>query len=143
MTNLHYSYVIDESDQNLRRLVCEKCGYKTEAFPKDVHKKPFREVRKPFREARKFFNAHTCKTVKITPTTADENLNHRDYYGGDSPYEALKIIFYYNLGFCLGNVLKYIIRAGRKDPTKKIEDLKKAQVYLQREIEHLQSQGEN
>lgn len=67
-------------------------------------------------------------------------LNQPDYYGGDSPYEALKIIFHFNMSFCLGNVLKYIIRAGKKDPSKEIEDLKKAKVYLEREIERLEKQ---
>lgn len=40
-----------------------------------------------------------------------------------------------NLGYNLGNVVKYILRAGRKDPSKLLEDLKKAQWYLNREIE--------
>lgn len=40
-----------------------------------------------------------------------------------------------NLGYNLGNVVKYILRAGRKDPSKLLEDLKKAQWYLNREVE--------
>lgn len=42
-----------------------------------------------------------------------------------------------NLGYNLGNVVKYILRAGRKDPSKLLEDLKKAQWYLNRQIENL------
>lgn len=38
------------------------------------------------------------------------------------------------LGFRLGNAIKYISRAGKKDKTKIIEDLEKARVYLSREI---------
>lgn len=62
-------------------------------------------------------------------------INHPAHYGGlDNPYEAIKVIEAWNLGFCLGNTVKYISRAGKKDPTKKLEDLKKALWYLEREI---------
>lgn len=128
-----FSFIVDECNLNSTRLICDKCGYKSFAFP--------RGCKKSIRDAKKDLDVHICKPVEVTPKPTDESLNHRDYYGGDSPYEALKIIFHYNLGFCLGNALKYIIRAGKKDPLKEIEDLKKAQVYLQREIEYLQSQG--
>ena len=43
----------------------------------------------------------------------------------------------WELGFCPGNAVKYIARAGRKDPAKHIEDLKKARWYLDHEIERL------
>lgn len=39
----------------------------------------------------------------------------------------------WNLGFCLGNTVKYVARAERKGAP--IEDLKKARWYLDREIE--------
>ena len=40
-------------------------------------------------------------------------------------------------GFCKGNALKYISRAGKKDPSKKVEDLNKAIWYLKRSIDAL------
>jgi translation initiation factor 2B subunit (eIF-2B alpha/beta/delta family) len=59
-----------------------------------------------------------------------------NYYGGkDTPYEAIKVIHAHNLNFSLGNVVKYILRAGNKDPNTKIEDLKKARWYIEKEIE--------
>jgi 5S rRNA maturation endonuclease (ribonuclease M5) len=64
------------------------------------------------------------------------NVNHPEHYGGETnPYEAIKVIEAWNLGFCLGNVVKYISRAGKKDPDKHIQDLEKALWYLQREID--------
>nr|DAN45172.1 MAG TPA: nucelotide kinase [Caudoviricetes sp.] len=39
-----------------------------------------------------------------------------------------------HLSFCAGNVVKYVCRAGRKDPDKYVEDLEKARWYLDREI---------
>jgi hypothetical protein len=62
-----------------------------------------------------------------------------EHYGGESnPFEAVKIIDHYNLSFYPGNVIKYLLRAGKKDPSKTIEDLKKAAWYLNRYIEVLE-----
>ena len=62
-----------------------------------------------------------------------ETVNHPSYYktGG---IEAIDVIEAWNLGFCLGNTVKYISRAGRKSD-KVLEDLQKAAWYLNREIE--------
>ena len=63
-------------------------------------------------------------------------INNPQHYGGDAnPYEAIKVIEAWALGFHLGNVVKYTSRAGKKDPAKELEDLKKARWYLDREIE--------
>ena len=65
-----------------------------------------------------------------------ESVNHPEHYGGkESPYEAIKVIEAWNLPFSLGNVIKYVSRAGKKGS--KLEDLKKAQWYLNREIDRL------
>lgn len=64
---------------------------------------------------------------------AKEQVNHPDHYGGeDNPYEAIKVIDAWGLGFCLGNTVKYISRAGKKNDM--LEDLKKARWYLDHEI---------
>lgn len=63
-----------------------------------------------------------------------EKVNHPEHYGGgDNPFEAIKVILAWGLGFCLGNAVKYICRAGKKEDA--LEDLKKAAWYLNREIE--------
>lgn len=70
----------------------------------------------------------------------DEQVDHPAHYGGaDDPYEAIKVIEAWKLGFNLGNAVKYISRAGKKDHT--LTDLKKAAWYLQREIELLQEKS--
>lgn len=71
--------------------------------------------------------------------TKEEKINHPSHYGGDTTYEAIKVIEAWGLDFHLGNTVKYISRAGRKDPTKTIEDLEKAQWYLQRKITQLKN----
>lgn len=68
-----------------------------------------------------------------------EMVNNPTHYGGaDNTYEAIKVIDDWDLGFCLGNTVKYISRAGKKDPAKELEDLKKAMWYLQHHIETLE-----
>lgn len=68
----------------------------------------------------------------------DATVENPSYYGGmDDPYECIKVIEAWNLSFHLGNAIKYIKRAGKKDKSKEVEDLKKARWYISREIERL------
>lgn len=69
----------------------------------------------------------------------DKNVDHPSHYGGDTVYEAIKVIEAWGLGFKLGNAVKYISRAGKKDASKTVEDLKKAVWYLEKEIAALES----
>ncbi len=65
-----------------------------------------------------------------------ETVNHPAHYGGvDDPFEAIKVIEAWELGFHVGNCLKYIRRAGNKGD--RLEDLRKALWYLNREVENL------
>ena len=70
-----------------------------------------------------------------------EQVNHPSHYGGkDNPYEAIKVIDAWNLDFCLGNVVKYISRAGKKGNNSAEQDLKKALWYLEHEIESMKGE---
>lgn len=78
-----------------------------------------------------------CKTVAMSSNQVD----HPQHYGGaDSQYEAIKVIEAWQLDFCMGNVVKYISRAGKKNPEKELEDLKKAEWYLKRKIKQLEGE---
>ena len=70
-----------------------------------------------------------------------EMINHPDHYGGDSIYEAIKVIEAWGLDFHLGNTVKYISRAGKKEVDKELQDLKKALWYLERKIKNLENAG--
>lgn len=64
-------------------------------------------------------------------------VNHPSHYGGENnPLEVINIIEHYDLNFNLGNVIKYCLRAGKKDEL--IQELKKAQWYINREIQRLE-----
>lgn len=81
--------------------------------------------------------------AKTLSNDVDQNVQHPIYYGGaDDPYEAIKVIEAWNLGFHLGNTVKYISRAGKKDGNSATQDLKKALFYLNREIELLEKQNQ-
>jgi len=68
-----------------------------------------------------------------------EHVDHPAHYGGaDNPHEVIRCIDAWGLGFSLGNAVKYINRAGKKDATKTVEDLKKARWYLDHEIARLE-----
>jgi len=69
-----------------------------------------------------------------------EQVNHPQHYGGeDKPYEAIKVIEAWELDFHLGNTVKYISRAGKKEKDKELQDLNKALWYLQRRIDNLKN----
>lgn len=63
-------------------------------------------------------------------------VNHPSHYT-DGKIEVIDFIEDKNLGFCLGNAVKYISRAGKKDPSKEVEDLCKAKWYIERRIKEV------
>jgi hypothetical protein len=71
-----------------------------------------------------------------------EEVEHPSHYGGDTTYETIKVIEAWDLGFHLGNAVKYISRAGKKDPKQIVTDLEKARFYLNRQIELLGGSSE-
>ena len=78
------------------------------------------------------------KKVPVAVTLGEyERVNHPKHYTAGK-YEVIDVIEDWNLGFNLGNVIKYIARAEHKD--NKLEDLKKAKWYLEREIQNLEKE---
>lgn len=76
----------------------------------------------------------TPKTVK-----AHEVVDHPSHY----TYGKLEVwdaIIALELNYCRGNVLKYIARAGKKNVENELEDLRKAQAYLAKEIARVESE---
>ncbi len=66
----------------------------------------------------------------------DDNVNHPSHYT-DGKIEVIDFIEDKKLNYHRGNAIKYISRAGKKNPDKEIEDLKKARWYIDREIKRL------
>lgn len=70
----------------------------------------------------------------------DDTVNHPKHYT-DGRIEVIEYIEDKKLGFCLGNAIKYISRAGKKEKNKEITDLRKAMWYIERRIYELENNG--
>ena len=67
-----------------------------------------------------------------------EAVNHPLHYGGDTPYECIKVLAHWMTkdeyrGFLRGNAIKYLCRTGKKDET--VQELKKTAWYVNKLIE--------
>lgn len=67
----------------------------------------------------------------------NDTVNHPSHYN-DGKIEVIDFIEDKHLNFHRGNAVKYISRAGKKNPDKELEDLRKAVWYINREIERLE-----
>jgi hypothetical protein len=77
------------------------------------------------------------RALEIIGETIQNDPVNRPAHYTDGKIEVIDFIEDKKLGFCLGNAVKYIARAGKKDPTKEVEDLKKAKWYIERRIKEL------
>lgn len=72
----------------------------------------------------------------ISPKEEYDAINPT-HYKTPSGLESINVIEEFNLGFNLGNSVKYILRAGKKPGQDKETDLRKAIWYLERELKNL------
>lgn len=68
------------------------------------------------------------------PPKGGSAVNHPAHYNAGK-IEVIEAVEDWGLSFHRGNAVKYIARAGKKDPLKEVEDLEKAIWYLQRDVE--------
>jgi len=87
---------------------------------------------KPVELLRMDTNGH-LRLGTVTPKTKIDVVNHPPHYTAGG-VETLDFIEAKDLNYRLGNVVKYVSRAGKKD-TDPVQDLEKAMFYLKREIE--------
>lgn len=64
----------------------------------------------------------------------EDLINHPSHYKAGG-IESIDVIEAFGLGFHLGNVIKYVLRCGRKNGEDRLVPLKKARWYLDREIQ--------
>lgn len=75
----------------------------------------------------------------MNQSNLNNNIEPNHYGGKDNIYEAIKVIDAWQLNFNLGNCVKYISRAGKKNKNEEIQDLEKAKWYLQHQIDTLKN----
>jgi hypothetical protein len=66
----------------------------------------------------------------------EEEVDHPDHYQSETGMEAIDVIEAFDLNFNLGNCIKYVLRAGKKED--ELQDLKKALWYIKRQIKNLE-----
>lgn len=95
---------------------------------------------------RKDFFDKVCKTFRLEKMEQKkvDNVNHPPHYTWLKDKCGIEVIdITRHMDFCLGNAIKYILRAGRKqdasltDNQKEIEDLKKAIFYISDRVKQL------
>jgi hypothetical protein len=106
---------------------CAKCSLGTKVDPARITVNPDW----PEDSGRRVHYHNACWSSLDKDPTPDP-VNHPDHYTW-LPNGVEVIDITKHLPFCLGNVVKYTLRADRKG--RAIEDLKKAQTYLRYEIE--------
>ncbi len=75
------------------------------------------------------------KNFDETRNRIKDDINNPSHYT-HGKIQTIEVIEDWEMNFHLGNVIKYISRAGRKED--RLKDLKKAQWYLNREISRLE-----
>ena len=73
-----------------------------------------------------------------------DSVNGPKHYDGDACMVAIERTLGHDgaIGFCLGNAIKYMWRAGKKDPAKEAEDKQKALWYMDRAVKIMRERGE-
>lgn len=104
---------------------CDSLGYASNPLPGSTPEEALRRLR-AFPKAE----------------TPDDPVEHPGHYT-DGGIEVIDYIEAKGLGYHLGNAVKYISRAGKKDPAKEVEDLEKAVWYVQRRIKELKDEGKS
>lgn len=58
------------------------------------------------------------------------------YYEAEGNFDVIDFAQQFNINYCRGAIIKYLVRAGKKPNNPELQDLRKALDYLQREIEY-------
>ena len=78
-------------------------------------------------------SGHTSDYIsEALPADVKSAVDHPTHYQSKTGLEAIDVIEAFDLNFNLGNVIKYILRCGKKDAA--VQELAKAKWYLEREI---------
>lgn len=70
--------------------------------------------------------------------TKDDPVKHPSHYTRGK-IEVWDFIVDQGLNYCTGTAVRYLCRAGYKDPNKHVEDLNKAKAFIEREIKRLET----
>jgi hypothetical protein len=137
--------VLNDASQNWNKLVTDEEG--TCLDIRNADEEDLDKAIKLIEESKELDKAHdTTKLVipnilrekiGLPPHKVNDSVNSPSHYT-DGKIEVIDYIEDKKLGFCLGNAIKYISRAGKKDKDKEAEDINKAIWYLNRYLKQLE-----
>lgn len=110
---------------------CRRCGDKFTVSTHEDHCPECEKVMTPPEDDKKSKLKQTLQK-ELDAVQKEDMVNHPPHYT-QGKIEVIEFIEDQQFPYHLGNVIKYVSRAGRKGD--KLEDLKKAQWYLARYIE--------
>ena len=122
-TRCGHPAVVDGSLKNCREISCDAC---------DLSK----YIKGYSNCSREFLVWLYSETESEKKEEKNDPVNRPSHYT-DGKFDVIDYIEDKDLGFCLGNAIKYIIRAGKKDQRKEVENLLKAIWYISRKIEQI------
>ena len=83
------------------------------------------------------FLAFYERELELVTEPSNDDVNHPSHY---TSYKGIEVIqLTEQMSFNRGNAVKYVARAGLKNPDSEIQDLEKAAWYINREIERLKN----
>lgn len=85
---------------------------------------------------------HTNNNNNNNENNHYEYINHPSHYNSNG-IEVIDIIDAYNLDFYKGNIIKYLLRAGKKPAQEELQDLNKCKWYLERLIKNISNNNSN
>ena len=86
-----------------------------------------------------FLEVHEYPILQKKPEKTHDAVNNPSHYQLPGGVEVIQITEWMN--FNRGNAVKYLARAGYKESSEELEDLKKALWYVQREIKRVEEHG--
>jgi hypothetical protein len=89
----------------------------------------------PYHEVSRFVGKRAVPR-DLPDLTGKDPVNHPAHYTSGR-IEVIDFIEDQKFDYHLGQVIKYVARAGKKDVSKKLEDLRKAEWYLKRAISRI------
>ena len=117
---------------------CSNCHY----FDCDDYDYPCVECKNTVCPSNAEYYSRPFLWVGEKPMESNDSVNHPSHYN-KGKIEVWDFISDWKLNFDRGNAIKYICRAGSKDPEKEIQDLEKAIEYINHEIKMLKGESEN
>lgn len=101
--------------------------------------KEYGDYGEPCMKCVKGYVVEPIKIENIDKATLNEDVIKPSHYKAGE-FDVIAFCQKHNLSFDVGNVIKYVTRAGKKKDNSELQDLNKAMEYLKRRIEFIKGE---